>query len=157
MTGVCRPMQVNEMGKCGYGYMSRKPYPWALKQAQNHIFWTRTEADTADLIRSAVSPSVLAQKTCFWACFKAHMYGFQDPYPYPHLPVSFTHMGLHTPVIHYWPWGWWCSSRLVAIGKRLREYHRLPWVFQDNPHPYPLVPLPVNPFTTWLACIGPWT
>ena len=42
----------------------------------------------------------LGQKIWFWACFKAHGYGFWDLYLYPHLPISFTHMGLHTPVIH---------------------------------------------------------
>ena len=26
------------------------PYLWAFKQAQNHIFWTRTEGDTADFV-----------------------------------------------------------------------------------------------------------
>ena len=37
-------------------------------------------------MKSAVSPSILVQKICFWAHLKAHGYGFQDPYPYPHLP-----------------------------------------------------------------------
>src|SRR5271168_961386 len=48
--------------------------------------------------KSVISPSVLVQKICFWACSKAHKYRYRNPYPYPAVPIPGARAGLPKPV-----------------------------------------------------------
>src|ERR1700678_383098 len=51
-----------------------------------------------NFMKSVISPSVLVQKICFWACSKAHGYRYCNPYLYPAVPVPGTRAGLPKPV-----------------------------------------------------------
>ena len=78
-------MQRNQMYASLFIYTIRhsKAVEWriltvnlALKQVQKHNFWTKTEGDTADLLKSVISLSCLVQKICFWTRLKARLTGY---------------------------------------------------------------------------------
>jgi len=52
-----------------------------------------------NFMKSAISQSFLAQKTCSRARFEGHGYGNHYPYPYPSVPIPATHLGMPNPCI----------------------------------------------------------
>ena len=49
--GLGYPVRVAGTGTCRYVYGSWKPYPWAFERLQKHIFWSKTEGDTANFVK----------------------------------------------------------------------------------------------------------